>query len=43
MSYMRKIQEIRRSGAAGLHKDKRTRRRRSRGQAKRFAIREQTA
>jgi hypothetical protein len=36
--YMRGTQELRRSGAAGAHADRRTRRRRARGPARRAAI-----
>ena len=39
---VRKTQELRRSGAAGTHGDRRTKRLRTRGAAKRKALKEQT-
>lgn len=41
MDRVKRVQEIRRSNAAGRHQDRRTRRRRDRGADRRAAIREQ--
>jgi len=40
LTYVEKLQQLRRSGAAGTHADRHTRRQRTRGAAKRKAIQE---